>query len=283
MRTSESIKNLSKALVAFHSSVGPIPRTAVNPYHNSRYAPLGVILAAIREPLSKSGLSVTQWPEGKNALTTRLLHESGEWMEATYEMTPKKQDPQGEGSAITYMRRYALGGILSLEIEDDDDGNTATALSQKKPAARARQNNGKTGNSDKSKNSGKSKKPDRFTKVMAERNREKLSAQVKKDGADKVIEAIKETYPKGIEPTAAAFIRALTEIKKPKENTPKRKGAFTLPLLQENRESIIKMLSESRLDEVLLKLGGGYEDGVTPEASAALIDISKKIAEKANA
>ena len=46
-------------------------------------------------------------------------------------MTPSKNDPQGLGSAITYQRRYALGAILGLNIEDDDDGNGASKTGEK--------------------------------------------------------------------------------------------------------------------------------------------------------
>jgi hypothetical protein len=35
------------------------------------------------------------------------------------------------GSAITYQRRYALGAILNLNIDEDDDGNQASARPKK--------------------------------------------------------------------------------------------------------------------------------------------------------
>jgi hypothetical protein len=38
----------------------------------------------------------------------------------------KQNDPQAVGSAITYARRYALGAILGLAIDEDDDANSAT-------------------------------------------------------------------------------------------------------------------------------------------------------------
>ena len=37
----------------------------------------------------------------------------------------KKQDAQAVGSAITYLRRYALQSIMGLPVEDDD-GNAAS-------------------------------------------------------------------------------------------------------------------------------------------------------------
>lgn len=38
----------------------------------------------------------------------------------------QKQDPQGQGSGITYARRYAAMAILGLVADEDDDGNAAT-------------------------------------------------------------------------------------------------------------------------------------------------------------
>jgi hypothetical protein len=71
-------------------------------------------------------LAISQFPDG-NALTTIILHaDSGEWMESSYVMPVAKQnDPQAMGSAMTYARRYALGSILNLNIDDDDDGEKA--------------------------------------------------------------------------------------------------------------------------------------------------------------
>jgi hypothetical protein len=54
------------------------------------------------------------------------MHVSGEWMSESYEMQPTKHDPQGAGSVITYQRRYALGAILGLNIDEDDDANKAS-------------------------------------------------------------------------------------------------------------------------------------------------------------
>jgi len=47
-------------------------------------------------------------------------------MKSSYVMPVAKQnDPQAMGSAMTYARRYALGSILNLNIDDDDDGEKA--------------------------------------------------------------------------------------------------------------------------------------------------------------
>jgi len=127
MQKSESIKNIAQALILFHVKVDTIKKDAKNPFFKSTYASLTNILDAINEPLIESGLAVSQFPSGADGLTTILIHgESGEWIESTYEMRPVKDDPQGRGSCITYQRRYALASILSLNIDEDDDGNKAT-------------------------------------------------------------------------------------------------------------------------------------------------------------
>lgn len=121
MNRSESIIELSKALATFHSQVGKIGKDAKNPFFKSNYASLPHILDEIAKPLEKSGLVLTQFPDG-SGLTTMLIHaNSGQFLEATYEMpVAKANDPQALGSAISYARRYAVSSILSLKIEDDD-------------------------------------------------------------------------------------------------------------------------------------------------------------------
>lgn len=127
MEKSNSIIYLSKALITFHVKVDKIKKDAKNPFFKSTYASLSNILEGINSPLIESGLTFCQFPSGENGLTTILIHgDSGEFMQATYEMKPVKDDPQGRGSVITYQRRYALASVLGLNIDDDDDANTAT-------------------------------------------------------------------------------------------------------------------------------------------------------------
>lgn len=125
-KKSGSIVNIAKALIQFQSEVETVKKTATNPFFKSSYAPLESIIEVIQEPLKKAKLAYTQFPTGVNSLVTVLMHESGEFMESTVQMSPKENTPQGQGSAITYMRRYALSAILGLATEEDDDGNSAS-------------------------------------------------------------------------------------------------------------------------------------------------------------
>ena len=131
METSTTTKELATALCAFQSAHIKVAKSAENPTFKNggkpmRYADLGSILESILPTLTENGLSVVQFPDGENGLTTRLNHISGEWMQATGFMRPVQATPQGVGSTITYARRYALCAVLGL-IVADDDGNAASA------------------------------------------------------------------------------------------------------------------------------------------------------------
>lgn len=135
------MKNIAKALSHFQSLVPDIPKSANNTYFKSNYAPLDAILPTIKGPLKEAGLTFTQVPVGLNRLRTTIIHvESGEAIEGEFEMTPVKADPQGQGSILTYMRRYALVAMLGLNTDEDDDGNRAAhpapaAAAKAKPGA----------------------------------------------------------------------------------------------------------------------------------------------------
>lgn len=137
MNTSESIKLIAGALCQFQHDVGVIAKTADNPFFKSKYASLPDLLTAIKEPMHKNGLSFVQFPSGTNGLETLLMHTSGEWIRDSYTMTPSKNDPQGIGSCITYMRRYALGSVLGLATDEDDDGNAASNVQTPKSSPKA--------------------------------------------------------------------------------------------------------------------------------------------------
>lgn len=126
MQKSDSISNIAKALILFHTKVDKIKKNAENPFFKKKYADLSNILDVIQIPMAESGLSFTQLPVGICSLVTILMHDSGEYIMAEYEMRPVKDDPQGRGSTITYQRRYALQAMLGLNIEEDDDGNAGS-------------------------------------------------------------------------------------------------------------------------------------------------------------
>ncbi len=119
------MQEIAKALVKFHMEVGKVKKDASNPFFNSTYASLSNILDVVTPVLVMCDLSIVQLPTGEGKLRTILLHVSGEMIESEFDMKIVKQDPQSLGSAITYARRYAIGAMLSLNIDEDDDANSA--------------------------------------------------------------------------------------------------------------------------------------------------------------
>jgi len=123
MKQSESINNLAAALVKAQAEMGGAVKDSANPFFKSKYADLTSVVRAVKEPFAKHGLAYTQFPicsEGAVGVVTRLIHESGEWLEAEYTLPMVKADPQAAGSAITYARRYALQAMAGIPTADDD-------------------------------------------------------------------------------------------------------------------------------------------------------------------
>jgi hypothetical protein len=104
----------------------------------SKYATLSDCIDASRAALSANGLCVIQGPGATNTeaktlcITTRIIHDSGEWIETDFDMPLTKWSPHEAGSATTYGRRFALMAMLGLAPVEDDDGNAASGLKVEK-------------------------------------------------------------------------------------------------------------------------------------------------------
>ena len=120
------MKNLYKALAAFQQEV-PIIHKGTQGYGYS-YADLVAIFPIINPLLKKYGLGFTQLGQG-TAIKTVVFHaESGESLESLFEIPQgvqlsKMNDFQVLGSAITYIRRYALSSALGLVTDKDTDAS----------------------------------------------------------------------------------------------------------------------------------------------------------------
>ena len=131
MKTSEEIGELAVALVAAQEAIQNPPKSKANPFHHSRYADLATVLNVTRPALTEAGLAVIQTPltleNGNIAVTTRIIHKSGQWMEETIDLPlpETKNAAQAAGSIITYLRRYSLAAFAGI-AQEDDDGQAAT-------------------------------------------------------------------------------------------------------------------------------------------------------------
>jgi hypothetical protein len=143
MQKSETIGELAKALAVAQGEIQNAKKDSENPFFKSKYADLAAVRDACQGPFSKNGLAVIQTPKSvitEDAtiigLETLLCHSSGEWVSEELSAVPVKTDPQGIGSCITYLRRYALASFAGVAAEDDD-GNEASHPAQQ-PARQAK-------------------------------------------------------------------------------------------------------------------------------------------------
>lgn len=144
MRTSESLSNIAKDLVKAQGDIKGIMKNAQG--HGYKYITFDAILALVRPVLTQHNIFLLQdvygdvLEDGTNVscVTTRLLHESGEWIESEkMVMKPLGKlmkggghgavDAQAVGSYLTYGKRYQLCGMLGIAADVDDDAAVACA------------------------------------------------------------------------------------------------------------------------------------------------------------
>ena len=137
MTHSEQINELSTALSKAQGLIEGAKKDAANPFFKSKYADLASVWDACRAALAVNGLAVIQSPAAEGtrvSVDTLLTHSSGQWVAGTVSVTAKEDSPQAIGSAITYLRRYALQSFVGVAPEDDD-ANAASAKSHTVKAA----------------------------------------------------------------------------------------------------------------------------------------------------
>jgi hypothetical protein len=138
---SESIANLTLALSIVQGKMSHAVKDSANPFFKSKYADLESVWDACRKLLADNGLAVMQFPglytdhDKSMSLTTIISHKSGEYLSQEMSVPVTKADAQGAGSALTYMRRYALAAVVGV-VQADDDGNAA---SSPKPVVKAKE------------------------------------------------------------------------------------------------------------------------------------------------
>lgn len=133
---------LLTALLAAKKAMGPVVKGSRNDHFKTKYADLDAVLDAIEPALHENGCLLLQptkvVADGKHRLVTYIVHaESSQSISSEWELHPVKQDPQGEGSALTYARRYALLALVGLAPEDDDGNDASTRNSQQRQQTEA--------------------------------------------------------------------------------------------------------------------------------------------------
>lgn len=110
-----------------------VKRDAYNPFHKSKYAGLGAHLDLCEGVLHNHGLILLHTVNilGNSPVLIASLHhpESKQWTKSYFPLPNPKNDSQGVGASVTYMRRYSINAMLGLTSEDDD-GETASGRGQ---------------------------------------------------------------------------------------------------------------------------------------------------------
>lgn len=93
-----------------------------------KYATIDSVFNAIRPALSNNCIAyiqpIVETAKG-TAVITRLIHgDSGEWLESIV-LVGGREGMQSLGSAVTYIKRYAICAICGIASEDDDDANVS--------------------------------------------------------------------------------------------------------------------------------------------------------------
>lgn len=122
----ETKKNLFKALANFQQEVPTIHKDTKG--YGYTYTRLSTILELINPLLKKHKLGFTQLVESKGIKTILFHVESGETLESFTDIPQDvnlkgMNDFQVLGSAITYIRRYALSSMLGLVTDKDIDAS----------------------------------------------------------------------------------------------------------------------------------------------------------------
>jgi hypothetical protein len=131
MKQTEKTNTLLQSLVEAQAEFETLPKDKAGYGYN--YTDLDTVISYIRPILKKYGLGFIQMLstlEGNQpAITTRLIHSSGEWIEDTTPLPPvqlaKGNAAQNLGAAITYMKRYTLCAMLGISSDEDVDGKPA--------------------------------------------------------------------------------------------------------------------------------------------------------------
>jgi hypothetical protein len=139
--SSEKIRQANEVQVtlSFHQklhraklAIGKVTKNANNPHFKKSYADLNAIIEAVEPILLENGLLLLQPIQGNSVCTQIIDIDSGVMVESCMEL-PAGLNPQQQGSAITYYRRYTLQSTLSLQSVDDDGAAASKSTPTKPP------------------------------------------------------------------------------------------------------------------------------------------------------
>lgn len=137
---------LYAALAKAQADMSNVLKDSKNPHFKSSFASLAAVRDVVVPALSKHGIAVIQKPVngdgGAVGIHTTLGHESGIVDCGTIYTKADVRGgnaAQATGSALTYLRRYALSAIAGV-AQEDDDGNASGPGGRSEPPRRQQRN-----------------------------------------------------------------------------------------------------------------------------------------------
>jgi len=122
---------LATALAKAQGAMSNVLKDSKNPHFKSTFASLAAVRDVVIPALAAEGVAVVQMPgndaEGRVTIRTVLLAGSEQLdcgTVATTALVRGGNEAQAVGSALTYLRRYALAAIAGV-AQEDDDGNAS--------------------------------------------------------------------------------------------------------------------------------------------------------------
>lgn len=131
MKMSDNVQQLFAGLVKLRAKIKQPTKSKSNPFFKSKYVDLEGVQKAIDDAKEGTGIDYTQFietsPDGMTGVSTMIYSDKGDYIisDPLY-LKPAKNDPQGNGSVITYSRRYQLSSMFGISSDIDDDGNNAS-------------------------------------------------------------------------------------------------------------------------------------------------------------
>jgi len=129
---SAEVNELAAAMSKAQGKYLPLFFNKTNPYERWEFNDLEAIVAAVRPALEQNGIFFTQLPcveeSGVIILYTRLIHNSGQWIECTSRIVPPQNNQQEYDSILAAQKRsaaYSILGIAGKNDRTDDDSEIA--------------------------------------------------------------------------------------------------------------------------------------------------------------
>lgn len=138
--TNDAPDSIRRKMLDIQADLQTVQKDGKNPHFNSTYVTLNAVLDEVKTRLNAKHILLMQEPYvpenspyavNDDAVVVLYLKTTLYDVDTddTYEVRccapVQRNDPQGIGSAITYLRRYALVALFGLQSEDDD-GNAAS-------------------------------------------------------------------------------------------------------------------------------------------------------------